>query len=285
MNNRDAQNECIADNMTQRPSDRFTNDELIGWLLDLDDTVPRSIIDECAVRGEPMAQAVIALFNDEYDADVEERMLRPWPRFHAIMILGLSTSNLAGRALVSALKTIVVEQDDFLMGWLADHWPALFRNKSKTCVAELTKLIDNPKTDLYVRTAGVEILLSFAHRESSDAINQRLRWIASFAADGRECFEFRLVIAVHLLSFPRDEHRALVERFAGTEWMDGPMYRSQDIESAYAAMRDAPEWDRFADPWAFYSQEAFVERCERWDRESMKEMASEDGRPPAGTIK
>jgi hypothetical protein len=249
---------------THEPMDAFTNDQLIQILVDMDDAVPRTVIDECVRRGEPMAWALLAVINDEYAEQYEELYLSPWPRLHAIMILGLSESDFSGRVLVSALKTAATEQDEFLTGWLAGFWPALLRNKPVSCIAELPKLVADPKTDLYARIAGAEVVLSFAHRQGGNALNQRLQWIASLAANEHECLEFRLLMATHLLSFPRHEHRALVDRLAGEQCIVGPVYGIQDVQSAYDEMRDTPVWDRFADPWDFYSPQAIAERMKRW---------------------
>jgi hypothetical protein len=71
-------------------------------------------------------------------------------------------------------------------------------------------------------------------------------------------------MAMHLLSFPRHEHRALVDRLAGQQCVFGPMYSVQDVQSAYDEMRDTPVWNRFADPWGFYSPQAIAERMKRW---------------------
>jgi hypothetical protein len=195
------------------------------------------------------------------------------------MILGLSTSDGAGRALVSALKIAAAEQDEFLTGWLAGYWPALLRNKSASCVADLPRLVDNPKTELYVRIAGAEVLLSFAHRQDIAALDQCLRWIASFAASDHECMEVRLFMAALLLNFPRHEHRTLIEQLAGVQCVMGPMYSTEDVQSAYDEMRDTPVWNRFADPWHFYSPQAIAERLQRRTAELPNALSVDDDVP------
>jgi hypothetical protein len=251
----------------QEETYRVTNEDLIEALLDLEDTVPRAMIEECADRGETLAQALIALITDEYAVENDDLHLSPWPRLHAIMILGLSSSDSSGRALVSALKTAAEKQDDFLTGWLAGCWPALLRNKSVSCIAALPRLVDNSKSDLTLRTAGAEVILSFAHRQDEKALDNCLQWIASLAANEAECWEFRLFTAALLLNFPRDEHRTLIEQFAGMEYVEGSMYCEHDVQSAYREMRDTPVWNRFSDPWAFYLPEAIAERSIRWSVE------------------
>ena len=64
----------------------------------MEDIVPRTVIDERANRREPMAQALITLIKDEYAASNDELHLSPWPRLHALTILG-STSGGAEVAL------------------------------------------------------------------------------------------------------------------------------------------------------------------------------------------
>jgi SEC-C motif len=268
----------MAMNKQQSPVE-LTVDDLIDALFDLEDAVPRSIIDECVQRGDAMEQALIGLLDDEPGRDDFDPFFTEWPRLHAIMILGLFTSEAAGRAMVSALQAAADEQDDFLNDWLAGYWPALLRNKPVAVVAELREVADDSATNEYLRLVAVEVSLYTAQSQGSATLDQCLNWIAAFAANEQETPEFRLMMACHLLEFPRNNYRRVVESLAGRECVLGIMFAEADVERAFDEMKDDPEWNRFADPWNFYSAEAIAERLKRWNEELSDERLVDDEVP------
>jgi hypothetical protein len=261
---------------TQDNQSEAAIDDLIDSLFYLEDAVPRSIIDDCVRRGDEMEQALIALLDDEHGDDEFDTLFTEWPRLHAIMILGLLTTENAGHALVAALQSAANEHDDFLNDWLAGYWPALLRNKPAACIAELQKVADDKTTDEYLRIVSVEILLYFAQQQAGDALDRCVNWVASLAASEAENLEFRLMMACHLLEFPRNDHRNVAEHLAGRKCALGIMYNIKDVNCAYDEMHDNPEWNRFADPWEFYSPEAIAERRKRWEEELSEERLAGD---------
>jgi hypothetical protein len=67
---------------TQVGADELTVDDLIDALFDLEDAVPRSIIDECVQHGDAMEQALIAPLDDDPGRDELDSFYTEWPRLH-----------------------------------------------------------------------------------------------------------------------------------------------------------------------------------------------------------
>ncbi len=78
--------------------------ELTDLLIGDEDRVPRNVIDECARRGDEMAEFLSGLpGNDRYwQEDVSQGQW--WLLLHAVMILGLIPGERADRLLVEFMR-------------------------------------------------------------------------------------------------------------------------------------------------------------------------------------
>jgi hypothetical protein len=80
------------------------------------------------------------------------------------------------------------------------------------------------------------------------------------ASDESEQWTLRSVIGVKLLDFPRERHRALLEKLAREQKEPFADFSAQDVLDAFSRMRDTPEWQRFGDPCKFYAPEQIAQR-------------------------
>jgi hypothetical protein len=253
---------------------------LVELMRDDHDRVPRSVIDACARHGEDMTAAF------------QEMAERCWPeseasgdwwlRLHAAMVLGLIPSERAGLLLVRFMRRMGEADDADLQDWLSGYWPALFANKPDSDLAALRELCRDNKLDWYIRVNAVEPVVAAAERRGREALDEALAWVASIAADEEEDLEVRLSCGNTLLDFPRERHRALIDELEKREVGFGKHFSVEDIERAYAAGEDAPDWRGRENPWAFYTTEAIAERQQRWALEvnSEKDDEFEEGDLP-----
>ena len=87
------------------------------------------------------------------------------------------------------------------------------------------------------------------------------------AADEGEDWKLRLSAGNTLMDFPRAPYRPLLEGLATRQTGWGIRFSPNEIERAYSAAEDEPEWARFKDPWAFYAPAAIENRRRRWQKE------------------
>jgi hypothetical protein len=243
---------------------------LLGAVRALHDNAPGTLIDACAARGEPMAQAIDALISAPgfWTDDVDEGAW--WQRLHAAMILGLLDSAEAGRVLVELMRGLGRSGDDGMMEWLSGYWPALFANKPAGLADALRELVTDGSCDPFLRTEAAETVVALASRDGAAAVEAALDWAAEVAANEQQDWVLRLGLGNLLLDFPRDRHRALIDDFVARQRGLGKRFDADDVETAYARGEDEPEWLRFADPWRFYEPEVIADRQKRWadeDRE------------------
>jgi hypothetical protein len=104
-----------------------------------------------------------------------------------------------------------------------------------------------------------------AHARGPAALERTLDWLAEVAGSKREDPEVRMSAAQLLLDFPRARHRALLDRLAAEQTGPYREFTSEDVAEAFQAARDEPDWERFADPWKFYTPEQIEERRRRWE--------------------
>jgi hypothetical protein len=201
-----------------------------------------------------------------------------WLRFHAMMILGLIPREDAGVLLVEFMRRMSIAADDDLDDWLDGAWPALFANKPTTSLKPLRDLVTDRDCDWYIRICALEAVLGHAQNDGAEALEEALDWTAQLAADKRDGLVMRLGCAVELLDFPRERHRALLDRLAGRRDANGVVhFNGKDVADAYAAARDDPIGRRSRDdPWKFYAMESISERQQRWARESVDDDIDDD---------
>lgn len=262
---------------------RSAADELLERLIAEEDRVGRALIDECAGRGETMLDRLDALLRDERFWGEDVTNGEWWLRLHAVMILGLIPGERAGRLLLAFMRRIGEVNDENLQDWLAGYWPALFRNKPDTVLPGLRALSENRNLDWYIRAFALDSAISIALRSGEAGLAEALAWSAGIAADESEDWDMRLCAGNTLLDFPRDAFRPLLEDLAGRQPALGAHFRKDDIEKAYSAGVDKPDWERFGDPWEFYSPDEIESRQQRWKEEARDEDDDlDDGDPYDG---
>jgi SEC-C motif len=256
---------------------------LLHVLIRNEDRVPRAHIDECARRGEAMVERLATLVErDEFwkgDAALGEW----WLRLHSAMILGLIPGERAGSLLAALMRRIDQAGDHSLQDWLSGYWPALFRNKPDGVEPLLRELAQDRGIDWYMRIQAIESLIAFGEQRGANALDERLDWAASIAADESEDWDLRASAANTLLDFPRLRHRVLLEDLAARQSGWGVHFSMEDVRHAFSVGNATPQWERFDDPWNFYSPRAIARRQERWAKEDAKDLAREplnDASPP-----
>ena len=253
----------------------YSNEELaqlsLAGLFDLlivnEDRVPRNVIDECARRGDAIVEHLDTLLRDEgfWREGVARREW--WLRLHAVMILGLIPGERAGSLLVECMRRMARVGDENLQDWVSGYWPTLFRNKPRDVLPALRALSEDRSLDWYIRTNAVDVLVASAQRQGSQAFEEALAWVAGIASDEQEDWGMRLSTGNTLLDLPRTSYRQLLEDLAARQAGWGAHFSGKDVEQAYSAMEDNPEWERFKDPWEFYTAAALERRQERWEKE------------------
>jgi SEC-C motif/Protein of unknown function (DUF2384) len=256
--------------------------DLIRLMKGDEDRVPRSVIDECARRGEEMVGALETLAGAERFWDEEPPLGEWWLRVHAAMILGLVASERAGLLLVSLMRRMESAGDDNLEDWLSGYWPALFRNKPEAVVPPLRELAHDRSVDWYMRIQAVESAMAFGERAGAAALEEALDWAAGIAAEVSEDETLCFTIGNQLLDFPRERHGALLEGLAARQSGPGVDFTAEDVRQAFAGAQDTPHWRRFDDPWKFYAAEAIARRQERWAKEDAESPEEADEGSPFG---
>ena len=250
---------------------------LIARLREHEDRVPRKFVDACADRGDTMVQALADIadsagfWSDDIDAETW------WLRLHSAMILGLISTEYAGQRLVELMRWLDAFDDQDTQDWLAGCWPALFANKPATVLQTLRTLIVDRSLRGYIRVNAMAPYLAITLREDSAAFEAALDWAAEMAADETEEQYVRLNLGNTLIDFPRERHRALLERLAAQQPKLGRYFDTREIEDAYARGEDRPDWERFTDPWKFYTPEASAARQQRWTEEGVGDADWREG--------
>jgi hypothetical protein len=249
---------------------------LLGLLIRNEDRVPRVLVDECARRGEAMVERFATLVEQDEFWKSSDVIGEWWLRLHAAMILGLIPGERAGSLLVNLMRRLEQARDENLQDWLSGYWPALFRNKSDGVEPLLRELAQNRGIDWYMRIQAIESLVMLGERRGVNALEARLDWAASIAADESEDWDLRAAAANTLLDVPRARHRALLENLAARQSGWGVHFSVEDVQRAFSGKDVTPQWrDGFDDPWNFYAPEAIARRRERWVEEDAKDLACE----------
>lgn len=245
----------------------------VRLLATLGDSVPSELIGSLPDFGDDMESELISILNDDLSWERDPYDERYWLPLHAIMGLGLFATERAGIALAEALQRTSRNESE-LVDWVSGFWPALLRNKPDAALRAFERLLHDRQSDEYARIASAEVLTAAAQRRSAAALDEMLAVVAGFVADATETPELRQLMAALLLDFPRAEYRALLESCAGLESFIGIMYGLDEVEYAFDKGMDDPEWNRFDDPWQFYSDET-IERRRQARLEELTEDLSE----------
>ncbi len=245
----------------------LTEAELIQLMIDDEDRVPRNVIDECANRADTMIEALLPMAEPAKEQQ-QESSGRWWVRLHALMIIGLIPGEKAGQALIPFIDYINQEEGGDLKDWFAGFWPALTRNKPQSIIDQLRKLSESSNYDWYTRSCLTEAVIDHARQQGDEALDKALDWLAALVADENEYWEFRLTSANLLLDFPRERYRQLLVQMEALQEGMEVFFDKKDINKAYNAKKDRPEWDQQRDPWDFYQPQAIKARQQRWQEES-----------------
>lgn len=235
--------------------------ELVRLLLQDEDRVPRNLIDECARRGDEMAQSLGELLHKDYYWGDDQTDGEWWLLHHAVMILGLIPTERAGALLIDFMRRIEDAEDVGLQDLLVESWPVLFLNKPDPIVQQLRKLAQDRENEAFLRIQAVAAAVAAASRPGSPwPLDRALDWAAAMAFSRDEALPLRSLIGNMLLDFARPAHRRKLESLADVQSDESRLFGREDITRSYAIGGDAPEWERYADPWAFYSLEAREQR-------------------------
>lgn len=260
------------------PPERLTqfDVEVLADLLHLhEDRLPRTVVDECARRGEPMVDVLARLAADASYWREDVSGGEWWALFHAVMILGRIPGERAGEALVAFMRRMDAAGDDDLQEWLDGAWPALFANKTDTDVAALRALARDRKVHWYMRLQALDAVVAAAERRGGAEFDQAIDWVAAFAADETEQWDLRLIGATSLLAFPRERHRPLLDELARRQSRREAAFTAEEVAKAYQGEPRSPDWRERADPWTFYEPEAIAERQARWAQMAAEAEAAE----------
>ena len=256
----------------------LTAPELLDLLIRDEDRAPRNLIDECAQRGDTMIDVLRDVLEQgrgwKYDSDNAADSIGDgehidttghwWLLHHAMMILGLMPSETAGVLLTQYMRRIDEEDDDNLQDWLAGKWPALFRNKPTSVMPALRALCEDRELDWYIRSDAVETALACAHAQGEADFDAALDWAAGIAANKDEDWDVRTMTGNTLLDFAPGRHRALLEDLARQQSGLAAVFSVDSVAEAYATDGRDIQWERFADPWDFYTPESIEKRQQRW---------------------
>ena len=258
--------------------------ELMRLLLRNEDRVPRNLIDECARRGDEMAESLGELLHKDYYWGDDQTHGEWWLRYHAVMILGLIPTARAGILLIDFMHRISETENHDLADWLSGAWPVLFRNKPAAVVQQLRKLADDREEDGLLRLDAVCTVIAATRPDSPWPAQSALDWAAAIAFNRDEALVLRSLIGSMLLEFARPAHRRKLESLADMQSDDGRVFGRDDITRAYATGGQAPDWERFDDPWAFfYSPEAFEQRQRDFAEADLYPQDDEDLLPAEAT--
>lgn len=254
---------------------------LLALVVRDEDRAPRALIDECARRGDAMADRLESFVISRAEWTEDASLGEWWLRFHAAMILGLMSSERAARLLVRLMRNVAVIEDDSLQDWLIGWWPALFRNKPDAARPALRAVAEDRALDWYYRTGAVEAALGLAEARSVQALEDELDWAAGVAAAEEEDWDMRVIVGTTLLDYPRERHRECLERLAALQSPRDLMFSAEEVRQAFASPGAMRNVDRFRDPWGFYTPEAIAKRQRRWageDEEADRRAERNDAR-------
>ncbi len=257
----------------------FTEDDLreipeqglMLFILTMGDRLPRVVVDECVRRGADMLPLLAGYLEDEQNWEPDIGGERWWALLHCIFILGAIDDSRAAAPLLGLFKRMQDLPDDDLWDWVSGYWPALFRNKREAAAPALRRIAEDRTLDWHPRSEAMGCVLEAAVASGSETLEAALDGVAAIAADVTEDDDTRSWIGMALLNFPRERHRLLLESLVDLQRQQaGLLCMLFDMDGIVRDFQtgDAPEWERFADPWAFYDPEAIAQRQRRWVEES-----------------
>lgn len=253
--------------VTQQHLETLNNLQLIELMTQHNDRVPRNVIDESAKRGDSMAQALEERTHVTVYDDLEDGQW--WMHLHAIMILGLMEGQKAADALLSYFDMMEKNNDDNLQDWIVGYYFALSKNKPDCYFNQLKDRCLQKALSQYVKVAYAQTLVAHAQQQGEQPLENMLDWVVDRVTSDEEEEEYRLALAASiLLDMPRQRYRFLLEELAKQQTGIGTYFGIKDVERSYSNPNTQPEWERFSDPWSFYTPKEISERQKRWAEES-----------------
>lgn len=252
---------------SQQHLETLDKQQLIELMIQNDDRVPRNVIDESAKRGDSMAELLAErVQRDGYD-DLDDGQW--WMRLHAIMILGLMEGQKAADALLCYFEIFEKNKNDDLQDWLDGYYTALGQNKPQRYFDQLKDKCLKESISLYVKTSYTQALVARAQQQGEQPLEDMLDWVVERVKADDEDEDYRIMLAGSiLLDMPRQRYRTLLEELAKQQTGLGAYFGMNDIELSYNDANNRPEWERFSDPWDFYSPKEISARQKRWAEES-----------------
>lgn len=247
------------------------DDQLVAKLTELEDRVPRILIDECIRRAETLVPLLHTLLADD-------AMWRPrpdespdpwWALLHALLILGALRGEAAGCAFAAALVRLRTHPDDSLWEWISPEFPQLCVGKEDFIRPVLLDIARDPALDPLSRTLAMEWLADSYGDDAGEGLEELLDWVASRTTDASEDTMVAEIAGMVLLDHPRERFRALLTKlatsFEAEERSFGIPYGVAEVESAFRGSRPPP----FQHPHflSFYNPIEIRERQLRWQRE------------------
>jgi yecA family protein len=256
-------------------------DAVFGLLLELGDAVPEPLFERAVALGndlEPRLTAHLANPQAWHKGAGWKNEGLWWGLHHAIYILGRLTSQAASDALLYALEQHNRYPDDELWEWLGGCWPGLFANKGTAVMPALQAAMEADNNDPFLRVAAMEALTLLSRQQGARSLETQLDRIANITATTTPGTPLEELSAMHLLDFPRERHRALLEQKAADfeQRPDGTAFGRDEVELAFSQGVDTPEFDHLPDPWQFYDAQEIRQRQARWLQEALHEDLDDD---------
>jgi hypothetical protein len=246
---------------------------LLALVTGDDDRLPLEVVHACVNRAETMVPLLHKHLMDDTNWDAGASDGDWWGLLHAVFILGLIPGEASATALLYGFRRITFDSNNNLAEWVAGYWPALCRNKTEYTTAPMLKIAEDRELDWYPRTYAVQCVLADASEGEPARLEDAIDWLAALCSDECQNPEFRIMAAHHLLDYPRERHRQLLENLVDLQYPDswlGNSFDRNDIDRAFAS-GDKPEWKSFENPWQFYDPEEIRQRQLRWLSEAREE--------------
>jgi len=266
--------QASLENLPGFPAERLAGFD-VAILTDLlhlhEDRLPRTVVDECASRGDAMVDVLVALTKDGsyWRDDVGEGEW--WALLHAVMILGLIPGASAGEALIAFMRRMDDAGDENLQEWLAGCWPTFFANKPASLVQALCAVANDRKLGWFMRADAIDTALAHAERAGREPLDEAIDWVAGLVADETENWDVRLLACSSLLDAAPVQYRPLIEQLLARQSHRERVFDATDVERAYTDADRIPGWRLNEDPWKFYQPEVIAERQARWAAEEAEQ--------------
>ncbi|WP_006748108.1 UPF0149 family protein [Thioalkalivibrio paradoxus] len=249
----------------------MSDDELIAKLTELEDRVPRILIDECIRRADTLLPRLHALLADDtmWRPQPDESPAPWWALLHALFILGAIRGEAAGRAFAAALERLRTHPEDSLWEWISTEFPQLCAGKEDFIRPVLLDIARDRALEPLSRVLAMEWLADSYVDDAGEGLDELLDWVASLTTDASEDRMVAEIAGMVLVDHPRERFQALLMSLATSFEAEDPSfgapYSVADVEQAFS---DSPQRP-FQPPHflSFYNPIEIRERQLRWQGE------------------